>query len=122
MNYFRNHIPYMTDITKPLDELRNATNIPQQWNTKHQKAFEKLKYALLHAPILSYPNMSKRFHVATDASNVGIAAVLYQKYDNKKHIVSFMARALTKSERNYMITKKELLAIIFALKKFHKYL
>ena len=33
-----------------------------------------------------------------------------------------MARALTKSERNYMITKKELLAVVFALKKFHQYL
>lgn len=122
INYFRDYIPYIADITNPLNELRNTPDIHAHWNDSHTHAFNTLKYALLNAPLLSFPNMQKRFHVATDASNVGIAAVLYQKHDNKKHIISYMARALTKSERNYMVTKKELRAIIFAFNKFHKYL
>lgn len=53
---------------------------------------------------------------------MGIGAVLYQKHDNKKHIIVFMACSLTKSEQHYPVTKKELLGVMFALKKFHKYL
>ncbi|KAG1391216.1 hypothetical protein G6F58_012766 [Rhizopus delemar] len=33
-----------------------------------------------------------------------------------------MARSLSQSERNYSVTRRELLAIVFALKKFHKFL
>lgn len=33
-----------------------------------------------------------------------------------------MARSLSKSERNYSTTKRELLAVIFALDKFHQFL
>ena len=122
INYFRQHISYISDITSPLNELRYSTDVVGQWTQIHQDAFDKLKHALLHAPLLSFPRIDKRFHIATDASNTGISAVCYQKYDNKRHIISFMARALTKSERKYMVTKKELLAVVFALKKFHKYL
>ncbi|SAL97138.1 hypothetical protein, partial, partial [Absidia glauca] len=69
------------------------------------------------------PRSDLPFHVATDASDVGIGAVLYQ-LDKDGTILhnGFMARALSKSERNYQITKKELLAVIFALNKFHQHL
>ena len=36
--------------------------------------------------------------------------------------IGFMARSLTKSERNYSTTKRELLSVVFALKKFHKFI
>jgi RNase H-like domain found in reverse transcriptase/Integrase core domain/Chromo (CHRromatin Organisation MOdifier) domain/Integrase zinc binding domain len=53
--------------------------------------------------------------------------VLYQIFigeDGKEEIryISFMARSLQESERKYSTTQKELLAIVFALKKFHYYL
>ena len=60
--------------------------------------------------------------MATDASNVGIGAVLYQVINNEKRYISFLARSLTKSERSYSTTKRELLAVVFALKRFHQYL
>ncbi|KAG2221313.1 hypothetical protein INT45_013997 [Circinella minor] len=77
--YFRQLIPHMSDITKPLDDLRYSKDVVSQWGQKQEEAFRKLKHALLSAPFLSFPDMSKRFYVATDASNnVGISAVLYQ--------------------------------------------
>ena len=52
----------------------------------------------------------------------GIGAVLYQIIKGETRHIAFMARALSKSERNYSTTKRELLAIVFAFTKFHKYL
>jgi hypothetical protein len=55
---------------------------------------------------------------------VGIGAVLYQvdPKTKKKRWISFQARSLSKSERNYSATKRELLAIVFALARFHHHI
>ncbi|SAM00072.1 hypothetical protein, partial, partial [Absidia glauca] len=67
-------------------------------------------------------DLTRPFHVATDASNTGIGAVLFQVINRQILHIGFFARSLSKSERNYSTTKRELLAIAFALNKFHKYL
>ena len=125
VNYFREHIPMVSKLTAPLDKLRTLKRItPSEWTADCQQAFNKLKSILFAAPALAYPDFSQPFFVATDASGVGIGAVLYQFCpDTKKQcFVSFQARALTSSERNYSATKRELLAIVFAIRKFHRYL
>ncbi|KAJ8651999.1 hypothetical protein O0I10_012394 [Lichtheimia ornata] len=122
VNYFRDHIPNVSRLTAPLDALRHAGSLNNTWNKHHEDAFYKIKYAVSHAPTLRHVDLRLPFHLATDASNDGTGAVLYQKYNDHNNIVGFMARALSKSERNYSVTKRELLAVVFALKKFHKYL
>lgn len=112
----------MARLTARLDQLRHAGDLSNIWSSQHDQAFYNLKYAISHAPMLRHVDLSRPFHLATDASNDGIGAVLYQKNNGTNNIVGFMARALSKSERNYSITKRELLAIIFAFKKFHKFL
>ncbi|KAH9263603.1 hypothetical protein BASA83_012986 [Batrachochytrium salamandrivorans] len=71
----------------------------------------------------------KPFVIATDASDAGIGAVLYQLKDpcspdivQNRNWVMFSARAINSSEKNYSATKRELLAIVFALGKFHYYI
>jgi len=78
---------------------------------------------LAACPALAFPDFDAPFCVATDASAAGIGAVLYQLEpgSEKPRWISFQARALSKSERNYSATKRELLAIVFALRKFHYY-
>ena len=125
INYFREHIPMISILTAPLDKLRNIQIIaPSLWTTEHQQSFNKLKEILMIAPTLAYPDFNNKFYIATDASNVGLGAVLYQyKKDTKiKQYVSFQSRSLTVAECNYSATKRELLGIVFALKKFHRYI
>ena len=122
INYFRNLIPHVATIMAPLDALRNEKSLETIWNATHQRAFENLKKALLGDIVLAYPDMNARFCIACDASSTGIGAVLYQKIDGKTKYISFIAKALSKSERNYSATKRELLALVFSLKRFHKYI
>jgi hypothetical protein len=122
-NFFREFIPRFSTLTAPLDELRFATS-SFTLNENQKQCYDSLKQFLLNAPILRFPDYSKPLYIATDASNVGIGAVLYQlpqgdKFPNNISYISFMARSLHTSERRYSATKKELLAIVFALQKFH---
>jgi hypothetical protein len=123
VNYFRNHLAGIATLTSPLDALRNNNQITEKdWTSVHQKHFELIKAQLKRDTLLHFPDLNKPFYVATDASNYGIGAALYQLINGKERFIGYMARSLSKSERNYSTNKRELLAIIFALKKFHKYL
>ncbi|GFW10247.1 uncharacterized protein TNCV_1849641 [Trichonephila clavipes] len=64
--------------------------------------------------IKQLPNFSEQFNLFTDASGVGIGAVLQQ---NKKPI-AFASQTLNKAERHYTVTERECLAVIWALNKF----
>ena len=79
---------------------------------------------LIQTPILSYPNFNESFILDTDASNFPIGAVLSQKQwtDGQEKVVAYASRALTKSERKYCVTRKELLPMVYFVKYFRYYL
>ena len=125
-NYFREFIPLYSTLAAPLDELRfhkgHFVLSPLQL-----ECFTQIKHLISCAPVLSFADFSSPFYVATDASNLGVGTVLYQLpkgQDDESEVryISFMARSLKKHERNYPAYKKELLGIVYALKKFHYYL
>lgn len=72
--------------------------------------------------VISAPDLSHRFHVATDASATGIAGILYQVINNEIKHIAMVSRKLSPSERNYSVTKRELFAVIYSFSKFHKWL
>ena len=82
----------------------------------------ELKSKLTNASILAFPDFSKPFILDTDASDNAIGAVLSQIQDDKEQVIAYASRSLTKSERNYCVTKKELLAIVTFVKYFRHYL
>ena len=68
--------------------------------------------------ILKLPDFSSEFTITTDASAVGIGAVLEQSNGP----IAFASRSLNKAERNYSATDREFLALIWGIKKFKQYL
>jgi hypothetical protein len=108
------------NLFHPLEKLRSQKTIT--WTTEYQSIYDKAFKILSSELILSYPDFENDFKVATDASNHGLGAVLYQEKDGKKHYISFASRALTDSEKGYGATKRELMGVIFALRKFRYYL
>lgn len=119
-NYFRELIPNYAKLFAPLERLRNAKSI--QWNSEYQNIYEKAMQILSSGLVLSYPDFDQPFKVATDASNLGLGAVLYQQIHGETKYISFASRSLSESERSYGATKRELLGVIFALRKFRYYL
>ncbi|GBM83231.1 Retrovirus-related Pol polyprotein from transposon 297 [Araneus ventricosus] len=81
-----------------------------------------LKQALTSSPILTYPRTDKDFILDTDASNEGIGAVLSQNIGNEERVIAYFSKSLGKPERNYCVTRKELLAIVKSIEYFHHYL
>ena len=116
-SYYRAFIKDYASIAFPLTDLLK-NNVEFTWGEGQRIAFEKLKQSLTQFPILQYPNFNAPFYLACDASNVGVGAVLLQKHEKKLMPVSFASRVLSPTERNYSVTERELLAIVWALKKF----
>ena len=69
-------------------------------------------YRLVAAPILAFPDFSKTFLLDTDACETGIGAVLSQEHDGLERVVAYASRTLSKAERKYCVTRKELLAVV----------
>ena len=72
--------------------------------------------------MLGYPQAGEKFIVDTDASDVGIGGVLSQVQDGQEKVIAYFSKTLSKAERNYCVTRRELLAIVKTLEHFHKYL
>jgi len=74
-------------------------------------------------PILSFPQLGRKFILDTDASDLAVGAVLSQEDDEgQERVIAYMGKGLNNHEQSYCVTRKELLAVVVALKKFHTYL
>ena len=87
------------------------------WTTKHSKAFQDSKTALLVCLLHFDPSLP--IIVSADCSKYGLGAVLCQLKDGVELPVVFASHTLNKAERNYSQTEKEALTLVFALKKYH---
>ena len=84
-----------------------------------------MKSRLTSSPILRLPvfNEGKPFILRSDASDIGIRAVLLQKFEGEGKLpIAYASKKLLPRERNYSVIEKECLAIIWAIEKFSKYL
>ena len=117
INYYRMFIENLGDIADPLYELlrKNAKYI---WSERQSEAVDTLKQKLVEAPILVYPDFSKKFIIHTDASLKGIGAVLMQVHDETLKPISYVSKCLNEAQRKYSATKREALALIFGLEQF----
>jgi hypothetical protein len=120
-SYYRRFIRNFAKIADPLHELLKK-GVKFNWTVKCQQAFVTLKTALISPPIMAYPDFDRVFEVYTDASNVGMGAVLMQRQGKDNRVIAYASKSLNKSERNYSATKKEALALVWALRHFRPYL
>ena len=120
-SYYRRFIEGFAAVAKPLHKLteKNRTFV---WSEECDEAFSKRKVCLTTAPILAHPDFTKPFILDTDASGTAIGAVLSQMHGDSEKVIAYASRSLTKSERRYCVTRKELLAVVNFTKYFKNYL
>ena len=127
-NYYRKFIHRFAQIAKPLHKLCSGENSAKKksmviWNDECEEAFKDLKDQCSKTPILAYADYKKPFKIHTDASELGLGAVLYQDQDDgTTRVIAYASRTLSKSERKYHSHKLDFLALKWAVtERFHKY-
>ena len=128
MGHYRRFIKDFAKITDPLHEYVRGDTAKKKrgWvvlNEAARGAFHKLKKAVMSAPVLAYPDPNKEYLLKTNASKLGLGAVLSQKQsDGRYHLVAFRSMALHRAKVNYHSTKLQFLAMKWSIKYFQTYL
>lgn len=119
LNYYGKFLPRLSECLTPIyNLLKNDT--PFKWTESCQRAFENSKKLLLENQLIVHYDCNKELFLTSDASKYGVGAVLSHKIDGEP--ISFASGTLNSAQKNYSQVEKEALAIIFAVKKFHKFL
>ncbi|MDO9013470.1 MAG: RNase H-like domain-containing protein [Polynucleobacter sp.] len=119
--YYRRFVNDFARIAQPLFKLLEQKQA-WEWGTESQQAFTQLKSALATAPVLAFPDFNRHFKLDTDASGIGIGAILSQNIDGEEKIITYLSRGLSIAEKNYTVTEQECLAVVWAVKKLRPYL
>ena len=128
--YYRKFINNYSKIVSPLEaackekwnKKKTKKSSPLEWTAELNKSFEELKVALTSAPVLVFPSKDGRFILDTDASHGCIGAVLSQIQGSEEKVIAYASRKLSQSEKQYCITRKELLSVYNFVIYFKHYL
>ena len=128
--YYRQFIKNYAQLVVPLEKMckviwnkkkkRKETNI--EWSLECQESFDKLKKALISAPVLACPTKEGQFILDTDASHDCMGSVLSQIQDGQEKVIAYASKKFSQSQRQYCITRKELLAVHYFVHHFKHYL
>ena len=120
-SYYRQYIESFSHIAAPLTRLTKK-NVKFTWDESCQIAFETLKEKLCSSPVLAYPKPGLKYILDTDASDVGIDAVLSQVQDGKERVIAYASKKLNAQQQRYSVTRRELLAVITFMNYFRHFL
>lgn len=123
-SWYRKFIKNFSELINPLNKLLKNRKKGQKiiWTSEANISFENLKTCLSTAPVLTNPDFSKLFTIQTDASDVAVGSVLTQGEGDDERVIAYASRSLSKAERSYTTTERELLSIIFSVNKFLSYI
>ncbi|XP_070188629.1 uncharacterized protein [Littorina saxatilis] len=123
VGFYRRYVPNFAAIALPLTDLtrKNLSN-RVEWTDRCEEAYQTLRQMLSQRPVICVPDLSLPFVLQTDASDIGLGAVLLQDHGGELKPVSFASRKLNNAEKNYATVEKECLAIVWAIRKFEVYL
>ena len=144
-NQVRDHIRWYAAIVRPIQDLLDQERKQEGWTPKKKPSrvkgpewdkiasrnFRILRYAIAHAPYISFPELKEDSILAIyiDASINGIGSALYELKNlaeprSQKNLITFRSKALGKAQRNYAgsIYKLELYALVTALQEYDYYI
>jgi len=121
VSYYCRFLKDFSKIAAPLNALMRKDK-KFEWDDEAQESFESLKRALTSPPVLAMPQDDGLFTLDTDASEESIGAILSQEQNGTERVIAYASKSLDKCERNYCVTRKGLLAVVYFLRHFKQYL
>ena len=124
--HFRQFIKDFAKIERPLNLLKRK-EVPWEWTSECDDAFDQLKLLITSDPILQLPDWSLPFEVSCDASDLATGSILYQRdstapKNRSLRVIGYQSYTFKGAELNYSVTEKEALAVIKAIQYFRSYL
>ena len=111
-SYYRKFVKGFAEIAQPLTDLMKKDSFKTPIPEEAVKAYDKLKEALISAPVLKYFDVNRPTELYVDACDNSIGAVLMQKHDDENwHPVGYYSRRLHGAETSYATYYKELLGL-----------
>ena len=117
IQYMSPFIPKLSSHTDPLRKLLHI-EAAWKWTESHEKAFQAIKDLVHQEMTLSYYDPKKATILEVDSSMTDIGAALIQ--DGRP--IAFASKSMTDTESRYAKIERELLAVVFALERFHTYI
>jgi hypothetical protein len=121
-NYFRDHVPNMTEMVKPLRDMIPLGKYQRTgkliWTTESSAAFKLCQQAISNCQELYFLEDTATPILQTDASDYGIGGYLYMVTNGKVRVIRFFSKALTGAQLNWSTREKECYGIYFGCKTF----
>jgi RNase H-like domain found in reverse transcriptase len=117
-NYYRRYIANFSTLAAPLTNATRGQRKQLNLGKLQESAIHDVKRAYTTAPVLKIADPALDNVVTSDASDVGIGAVLQQEYDDGLHPVAYTCRKLNSAEQNYPTHDRELPAIIYTVREW----
>ncbi|UYV80232.1 K02A2.6-like, partial [Cordylochernes scorpioides] len=121
VNFYGKFIPNLPELLKPLHELLHKKR-PWVWTKECGEAIDKCKNSITSERVLVPYDATLPLCLATDASQIGVGAVLSHIIEGQERPIMFASRTLSEAEQNYSQIEKEALAIIYGVTKFHQFI
>lgn len=125
-SYYREFMNDFAGVVEPMQKLIRGTGWGVgrgvqkiTWDPGCEEAFLGVKTLLMSAPFLGYPRNDGDYILDTDASGDAISGLLSQIQDGREVVLQYASNGLSSTQRNYCTKKRELLAVVVFLNKFH---
>lgn len=119
--YFRRFIP---DFSRKMIPLYNLTksDAKWEWTSSHEAIRSQIIEYLTSAPLLTIFQEGHDIELHTDASAMGLGAILIQVKSGIRHVIGYFSMRTTPAESKYHSYELETLAIVRAIKHFRHFL
>ena len=122
LGFYSKFVPGYSTRVEPLRRQLRKDAPGFVWTPEMEAAFDDVRQAILNSEALSMFDPSLPTVVTTDASDVGLGAVLSQVHPEGERVVAFASSTLNSAQRRYSVSEREGLACVWACEKWHKYL
>ena len=124
VNYLSGFSPYVAELATPLRQLLRKDSV-FIWTPEYNRAFNAIKKEMASPKVLKFFDHDKPVILEVDASGHGLGAALLQPANDSRNSnlqpVVYASKTLSDTEKRYANIEREMLAIVFAVERFHHY-
>ena len=121
VNYYNRFLPNLSTVLAPLHQLLQK-QARWNWTTDCSTAFEKVKRLIASELVLTHFTPDRPLVLSCDASAYGLGALLSHNGPGGERPIAFASQTLADSEQKYSPIEKEVLALVWGIKRLEQYL